>query len=50
MNWQSFGEFLHMGGYALYVWGACAMVAAALASEVMLVRRRLRLARRGAAR
>lgn len=46
MIWESFGQFLAMGGYALYVWGACGMVAAALGAEVLLVERRLRLARR----
>lgn len=48
MIWQSFGEFVAMGGYALYVWGACGMVAVTLVAEVLMVERRLRLARHGA--
>ncbi len=44
MNWQSFGEFADMGGYALYVWGSYFMTAAALAWEaVMLAQRRRRI-------
>jgi heme exporter protein D len=43
MNWQDFGEFADMGGYALYVWGSYFMTAAALAWEaVMLLQRRRR--------
>lgn len=43
MNWNDFGEFLDMGGYALYVWGSYLMVAAALGWEgLMLVLRRRR--------
>jgi heme exporter protein CcmD len=42
MNWHSFAEFIEMGGYALYVWGAYVMTAAALAWEgLMLLHRRL---------
>ena len=33
MNWSSFGEFLHMGGYGLYVWGSFGMCAAVAAAE-----------------
>ena len=44
MNWGSAGEFLAMGGYALYVWGSYAVTALLLALEVgALVRRRLTL-------
>jgi len=31
---STFGEFIAMGGYALYVWGSLAMCAAALVWEV----------------
>ena len=33
MNWHSVGEFLHMGGYGLYVWGSFAMCALVIALE-----------------
>ena len=40
MSWGSVGEFLHMGGYGLYVWGSYGVTFAALAIEaVTLVRR-----------
>jgi heme exporter protein D len=40
MSWGSVGEFLHMGGYGLYVWGSYGVTFAALAIEaVALVRR-----------
>jgi heme exporter protein D len=43
MNWNSLAEFAHMGGYALYVWGAYGMAALALGWElVMLMQRRRR--------
>ena len=43
MIWNSFSEFLDMGGYALYVWGSFLMTAAALGWElVMLLQRRSR--------
>jgi heme exporter protein D len=35
-------EFFAMGGYALYVWGAYGVTAAALATEVFLLLRRSR--------
>ncbi len=44
MNWQSLDQFLHMGGYGLYVWGSYAMTLAVLAAEALAVRRRQRLA------
>ncbi|MBZ0094201.1 MAG: heme exporter protein CcmD, partial [Sulfuricella sp.] len=28
MNWNSWAEFFHMGGYAFYVWGSYAVTAA----------------------
>ena len=40
MSWGSIGEFFHMGGYALYVWGSYAVTLALIAVEaVVLVRR-----------
>ena len=45
MNWGSFNEFAAMGGYGLYVWGSYAVTAIALAAEIVLVRRRNRVAR-----
>ena len=33
MNWNSLGEFLHMGGYGLYVWGSFAMCALVVGAE-----------------
>ncbi|MDP2786013.1 MAG: heme exporter protein CcmD [Sulfurimicrobium sp.] len=50
MNWNSWSEFFHMGGYALYVWGSYAVTAALIAGEILLLRARrnnaLKLARR----
>jgi len=40
MNWGSVAEFLAMGGYGLYVWGAYGVTVLALALEVFLVVRR----------
>jgi heme exporter protein D len=42
MSWSSWSDFFAMGGYALYVWGSYAAVAALIATEVTLlvVRRR----------
>jgi heme exporter protein D len=42
MNWNSFSEFIHMGGYGLYVWGSYAMVAAVMILEVWQLRSRAR--------
>ncbi len=42
MNWNSIGEFIHMGGYGLYVWGSFLMVAAVMALEVLQLRHRAR--------
>ena len=41
MQWGSVSEFLAMGSYGLYVWGAYVMTAVVIAAEVAtLVRRR----------
>ncbi|HXF65187.1 MAG TPA: heme exporter protein CcmD [Burkholderiales bacterium] len=43
MSWGSLGEFLAMGGYALYVWGSYAVAAGLIVVEIaMLVARRRR--------
>ena len=39
MNFQSFSDFLAMGGYGLYVWGSMGVTAAGLAIEVWLFKR-----------
>jgi heme exporter protein D len=40
MQWNSVADFLHMGGYGLYVWGSFGVCAAALVVEQLLLRRR----------
>ena len=45
MNWGSWSEFWAMGGYAFFVWGSYGVTAAALALEVLLLRRRAREAK-----
>ena len=49
IHWQSFSDFLAMGGYGLYVWGSFGATALILAAEPMFAMRRrrglLRLAR-----
>jgi heme exporter protein D len=42
MHWSSLGEFLAMGGYAVYVWGSLLMTAFLLGSEQLLLARRRR--------
>jgi heme exporter protein D len=42
MNWNSLSEFIHMGGYGLYVWGSYSMVAAVMILEVWQLRSRAR--------
>ena len=38
MKWQSWAEFWHMGGYALYVWGSVAVCALLMLIEVWQAR------------
>lgn len=47
MHWQSFQEFLAMGGYATYVWGSFGVTALCLIIEPLLLqsRRQTSLAR-----
>ncbi len=40
MQWNSFSDFLAMGGYAFYVWGSFGVTAVALACEMWLIHRR----------
>jgi heme exporter protein D len=40
MIWNSIGEFLHMGGYALYVWSSYIAVVLGLVVEPLLAQRR----------
>ena len=37
-------EFLHMGGYGFYVWGAYGGAAVAFVAEIISLRRRSRIA------
>jgi heme exporter protein D len=47
MSWGSVAEFLHMGGYGLYVWGSYGVTFAVLALEAgMLVSRERNIVRR----
>ena len=47
MTWNGIGDFLHMGGYGLYVWGSYAVTLGLLAAEtVVLMRRERGLTRR----
>ncbi|GHU42107.1 hypothetical protein AGMMS50289_06300 [Betaproteobacteria bacterium] len=43
MYWNSFSDFLHMGGYGLYVWGSFGMTALVMVAEPLLARRQHRL-------
>jgi heme exporter protein D len=40
MVWNSFGDFVHMGGYGLYVWGSYAVTLLLMGVEPWLARRR----------
>lgn len=42
MNWGSVSEFLHMGGYGLYVWGSYGVTALVLLLEVVFLLRQPR--------
>jgi heme exporter protein D len=42
MNWHSWSEFLAMGGYALYVWGAYAVTLVVLIGEIVALAMRRR--------
>jgi heme exporter protein D len=42
MNWTSWNEFLHMGGYAFYVWCSLGVCALGLLSETFFLGQRQR--------
>jgi heme exporter protein D len=42
MHWQSFSDFLAMGGYASYVWWSFGVTALCMVIEPLLVRRQHR--------
>ena len=44
MNWHSSGEFLAMGGYGVYVWGAYGVTAVLMLAEVVSAIQRRRRA------
>ncbi len=46
MRWESWGDFWHMGGYAVYVWGSVGVTALLMAIEVWQARWAHRLALR----
>jgi heme exporter protein D len=45
MHWNSFDEFIHMGGYGLYVWGSYGVTLLLMLVEPMLAKRRHQQAR-----
>ena len=50
MSWNSVGDFFHMGGYGLYVWGSYAVTLAVIAIEAaVLIAKERRIARRSIA-
>ena len=44
MIWQTWNDFISMGGYAPYVWGSVGATVAGLALEVLALRARRRAA------
>lgn len=42
MHWSSLSEFLSMGGYGLYVWGAYGVTLVLLGGEVIMLLKRKR--------
>jgi len=40
MQWNSFSEFISMGGYGFYVWGAYGVTLVLLAAELIMLRAR----------
>lgn len=40
MVWNSLGEFFHMGGYGLYVWGSVIVTFGFMLTEVFILRLR----------
>jgi heme exporter protein D len=48
MHWNSFSDFIHMGGYGLYVWGSYGVALVVMLVEPLLVVQRRRKALQGA--
>jgi heme exporter protein D len=44
MHWNSFSEFIHMGGYGLYVWGSYGVTLLLMLVEPVLAAKRHRRA------
>ncbi len=44
MYWNSFNDFVHMGGYGLYVWGSAGMALLLMLVEPILAAKRHRRA------
>lgn len=42
MQWNSFSEFISMGGYGVYVWGSYGVTLVLLAAELLSLRARKR--------
>ncbi|MGQ0761366.1 MAG: heme exporter protein CcmD [Acidobacteriota bacterium] len=42
MQWNSFSEFISMGGYGFYVWGSYGVTLVLLAAELIMLRSRRR--------
>jgi len=47
MHWNTWGDFLAMGGYAFYVWTSFGLTALVVAWEVLALRQRRSRALRG---
>ena len=41
-HWANFADFVHMGGYGLYVWGSLGMCAAVMLAEMLMLKARRR--------
>ena len=50
MNWGSLANFVEMGGYAAYVWGAYLVTVALIVAEIVSLRARRRRSARDVAR
>ena len=42
MQWNSFSEFISMGGYGFFVWGSYGVAFLLLAAEIIMLRSRKR--------
>lgn len=50
MNWNSWADFVSMGGYGFYVWGSYLVTVALIVAEVAGLRLRRRRAKEAARR